>query len=149
MANEPTNRPDITGVWILRTSFYENLDTGTRVPSSPAKGVLMLHASGRMMALITPANQEPVETESEQAAAYKLTNAYSGRYRLEGVDRFVTTVDFCLWHSWLGSEQARTYKLTEKTLDIISAPCRFPLTGDAWMRGFLSWVREDVTNAQS
>ena len=142
MANEPANRADITGVWILRTAFLENLETGTRVPLPPTKGVLMLHASGRMMALLTPANQEPAETEPEQAAAYKLANAYSGRYRLEGLDRFVTTVDFCLWQSWLGSEQARTFKLTEKTLDIITAPTRLPLTGDALVRGTLSWIRE-------
>src|SRR5215471_2471087 len=44
--------------------------------------------------------------------------AYSGRYRLEGDDRFITTVDSA-WHpAWLGTEQVRLFKVEGETLSV-------------------------------
>src|SRR5580693_6723229 len=99
---------EISGVWILRSTYSENVETGERLPQPERRGVLILHPGGRLLALLTPADQPAAATETEQAAAYRNTVAYSGQYRLEAPNRFVTTVDLCLWQSWLGSEQART-----------------------------------------
>ncbi len=70
--------------------------------------------------------------------------AYSGQFRLEPPDRFVTTVDVAWSEPWVGSEQARKFALNDETLDIISAPTRSPFTGDSLVEGVLSWVREET-----
>ena len=90
----------------------------------------------------TPAAQSKPATEAEKAAAYRNTLAYSGRYRLEPPDRFVTEVDLSLWPEWLGSEQGRSYRLDGDRLDIVSDPNRGPRFEGATVRGYLSWVRE-------
>lgn len=137
---------DISGVWVLRSFQSENIETGelTQPFGTAARGVLMLHADGRMVALVTPGEQAAPRTQAEQAAAFQNLVAYSGRYRLEPPDQFVTTVDVSWFQPWLGTEQARAYVLRGDTLDIISAPIRTPTTGDALVRGVLTWVRESA-----
>jgi Lipocalin-like domain len=70
--------------------------------------------------------------------------AYSGLYRVEPPDRFVTTVDIAWFDPWVGSEQARKFAVNGDTLEIVSTPTRTPLTGDALVVGVLSWVRESA-----
>ena len=101
-----------------------------------------MHPEGRMIGVITPAERRAPTTETEQAAAFQKLIAYSGRYRLEPPNRFVTTVDVAWLQPWVGTEQARTYKLDGDLLDIVSAPTRVPLTGNALVAGVLSWERE-------
>jgi hypothetical protein len=68
--------------------------------------------------------------------------AYSGRYHLEEPDRFVTAVDVAWFAPWVGSQQARRYRLHDNGLDIVSEPTTTPLTGDDLVVGVLSWLRE-------
>jgi hypothetical protein len=140
----PSDNPDISGVWRLRAFFLEDVQTSKRFePFGPnPRGALIMHPEGRMVGVITPAEQRAPTTETEQAAAFQKLIAYSGRYRLEPPNRFVTTVDVAWLQPWVGTEQARTYKLDGDLLDIVSAPTRVPLTGDALVAGVLSWERE-------
>ena len=138
---------DITsllGVWILRSMHGENPETGERFwPfGHRPKGVLMLHPEGRMMAMLTAGDQARPASDAELAEAFRRMIAYSGRYRLEPPNRFITTVDVAWFQPWLGTEQARTYTLSGDQLDIISSPGRTPHTGDALVVGVLSWTRE-------
>ena len=139
-----TDVPDISGVWLLRDFYLQDAETGERTEAfgPNPKGVLIMHPEGRMTAVVTPAEQPAPASQADQAAAFQKLIAYSGRYRLEPPDRFVTTVDVAWLQPWVGTEQARTFKLTGDTLDIISAPTRVPATGDALIVGVLSWVRE-------
>ncbi len=132
----------IFGVWILDSSYTERVDTGERPPQSERRGVLILHPDGRMVAVLTPAVQPAATSESEQAAAFRASMAYSGRYRLEPPDRFVTDVDISLWPSWVGGDQPRRYVLKGDRLDIVSGPARLIRFGDFEVNTYLSWRRE-------
>jgi hypothetical protein len=109
-------------------------------------GALIMHPGGRMIGIITPSEQPTPKTESEQAAAFQKLIAYSGTFRLEPPDQFITKVDIAWLKPWVGTEQARTYKCDGQTLDIISAPARLPITGDAPVIGVVSWVRENTVD---
>ncbi|WP_029117478.1 lipocalin-like domain-containing protein [Mycobacterium sp. URHB0044] len=140
----PTDQTTIHGVWRLKSYYLENLQTGerTHVFGSNPNGVLTLLPEGRMFALLTPGERTRPETEADEANAFRNLLAYSGRYRLEPPDRFVTTVDVASLESWVGSEQARKFRLHGDALDITIGPARMSLTGDAMVMNVLSWVRE-------
>lgn len=136
--------PDITGVWHLTSYLLKNLGTGesTHVFGSRPNGILILLPEGRMAAIMTPSEQKPPRTDADRARAYQELIAYSGHYRLEPPNRFVTTVDVAWFQPWLDSEQARSFELDGETLNIVSDPSTTPLTGDAQVVGVLSWRRE-------
>jgi hypothetical protein len=136
--------PEISGVWRLRAYYLETAHTGERMEPFGAKprGALILHPEGRMTAVLKPAEQTPPVTDADQVNPFQKLVAYSGLYRLEPPDRFVTVVDIAWFQPWVGTEQARTFALIGETLNIVSAPTHTPLTGDALVVGVLSWVRE-------
>ncbi len=136
--------PDITGVWHLTSYLLKNLATGesAHVFGSSPKGILILLPEGRMSALLTPSEQRPPLTDVDRARAYQELIAYSGHFRLEPPNRFVTTVDVAWFQPWLGSDQARSFELDGETLNIVSDPSTTPLTGDAQVVAVLSWRRE-------
>ncbi|HEY1783604.1 MAG TPA: lipocalin-like domain-containing protein [Roseiarcus sp.] len=80
----------VTGVWILRSAYLERIDTGERVLpyGENPRGVLILHEGGRMAAIITPS-----EMSGDTLPPRRKLLAYSGRYRIEPPNRFVTDVD--------------------------------------------------------
>jgi hypothetical protein len=132
------------GVWLRRSYQLEDVATGKRTDTfgpNPS-GALILHPDGRMIGVITPKPGPQPASDAERAEAYRNMVAYSGRYRLVPPDGFVTNVDIAWFPGWVGSEQARFYKLDGDRLDIVTAPTRTPRTGDALVRGVLSWVRE-------
>ena len=141
-----TETPDVCGVWRLRSYFLKDVETGQRTDpfGSRPNGVLILLPQGRMAALLTPEGREQPSTEAEEAEAFRQMISYSGHYRLEPPNRFVTTVDIAWFEPWVGTQQARNFTLTDDTLDIVSEPTRTPLTGDANVVGVLSWVREST-----
>jgi hypothetical protein len=98
--------------------------------------------------VLTPAEQAPPVSEADQVNAFQKLVAYSGLYRLEPPDRFVTLVDIAWFQPWVGTEQARTFAVRGDTLDIVSAPATTPLTGDALVVAVLSWVRESSLEPQ-
>lgn len=97
-----------------------------------------------MMVLVTRSASNAILNDADRVAAYQNLVAYSGRYRLEAPDRFVTSVDVSWFPDWVGTEQARSYRLDGDTLDIVTDPLISPRTGDALVRGVLSWEREKV-----
>jgi hypothetical protein len=94
-----------------------------------------------MMTVVTGEGRK-VATEAEQLAAFRSMVAYSGRYRLEGEDKFTTKVEVAWNEAWVGTDQARTYKLEGDTLYIIAATQPNPNFGNRIMTGILSWERE-------
>jgi hypothetical protein len=136
--------PDICGVWRLRSYLLKNLATGenTEVFGRNPNGVLILLPEGRMAGIVTPSDQMPPITEFERAEAFQKLIAYSGHYRLEPPNRFVTCVDVAWYQPWLEKEQARSFHIDGDGLDITSDPTTTPLTGDALVVGVLSWQRE-------
>lgn len=91
-----------------------------------------------MAAIITPGEQSG-------GASWPMRKllAYSGRYRIEAGNRFVTDVDIAWAPTWVGSSQGRNFSLGAGTLDIVSDPAPIDFLGGAVAIGVLSWVRED------
>jgi hypothetical protein len=139
-----TNGSEVTGVWLLRSYYLENQQTGERIEpyGSNPKGVFMMHPEGRIAVVMTPGEQGKAVTEADQAQAFRKLIAYSGLYRVEPPDRLVTAVDIAWFEPWVGSEQVRKFSVEEDMLKIVSAPTRTPLTGDALVVGVLSWTRD-------
>jgi Lipocalin-like domain len=135
---------EICGVWLLQSYRLENTSTGERIEPFGAdpSGVLILLPEGRMAGLVTPSDRAQPVTEADQAEAFQKLIAYSGRFRLDPPDRFVTNVDVAWFQPWVGSQQARRYRLRDNRLDIVSDPTTTPLTGDDLVIGVLSWIRE-------
>ncbi len=98
----------LTGVWILRSARLERIDTGETILhyGENPRGVLILHEGGRMAAIITPGEQSG-------GASWPMRKllAYSGRYRIEAGNRFVTDVDIAWAPTWVGSSQGRNFSL--------------------------------------
>ena len=134
----------LLGSWLLRRFQIEDLATGERNDAYglDPRGMAIFMPNGRMAAMITPRHQPVPASEADRAAAFASMIAYSGRYRLEPPDRFVTTVDVSWLALWTDTDQGRTYRLDGDKLEIISAPGPSPHGGGAMVRGILSWVRE-------
>jgi Lipocalin-like domain len=137
MGDEATR---LTGVWILRSARLERVDDGeTILPyGDNPRGVLILHEGGRMAAIITPSDH----TGDKPPPQRKLL-AYSGRYRIETGNRFVTDVDIAWIPSWVGTPRGRNFSLRDGALDIVGDPAPAEFLDGAMAIGVLSWVRED------
>lgn len=135
---------DILGVWLLKSFVLEDRTSGARTApmGENPQGAIVLHSDGRMMALLTPAPGARPKNDAEQAAAYRSMIAYSGRYRLEPPNRFVTTVDMALAPGWIGNDLARSYRIEGDRLIIVTDPGKPPDGSDAVVVGTLEWVRE-------
>jgi hypothetical protein len=129
----------LTGVWILRLAYVQRVDTGEKIfqYGDNPRGVLILHEGGRMAAIITPSHQS-----GDGPPPRRKLLAYSGRYRLEPGNRFVTDVDIAWIPSWIGTGQGRNFKLQEDKLDIVTDPMPIEFLDGAMGTGILSWVRE-------
>ena len=132
------------GVWKLTSWVFEDAETKERkaLYGEHPKGYLILLANGRMMALLTADNRKVPKSDEDQIAAFRSLLAYSGKFRLEGSNKFITTVEIAWNEAWVGTEQARTYKLDGDKLDIISMTQPNVNFGGRMMTGILSWERE-------
>jgi Lipocalin-like domain len=129
-----------TGVWILRSAYLTRVDTGEEILpyGENPRGVLILHEGGRMAAIITPSDQT-----ADQSPPRRKLLAYSGRYRIENGDRFVTDVDIAWLPSWVGTPRGRTFSVRDGRLHIASDPAPVEFLDGAVASGTLTWVRED------
>ncbi len=138
------------GAWKLRSFHMENVETKERSEpfGSEPRGSLILHADGRMAALIAPGERTALTAGADQAAAFPKLLAYSGRFRLEPPDRLVTSVDVASIEDWIGTDQARTYTVDGDRLDIFTPPGRMPRqdADEVTVIGVLSWTRETSTS---
>jgi hypothetical protein len=133
----------LTGVWRLQSWVMENIDTmeTKAVFGEQPSGYLILTSEGRMMGLLTAEGRKAPQTEAEREAAYRSMLAYSGRYRMEG-DKFITKVDVSWNEAWVGTEQARVYKVEGTKLQVLSPPQPNPNFGGKTMRGIFTFERE-------
>jgi hypothetical protein len=142
MGDEATG---LMGVWLLRSAYLERVDTGEKISQygdSP-RGVLILHEGGRMAAIITPSHQA-----GDAPPPRRKLLAYSGRYRIEPPNRFVTDVDIAWIPSWVGTPRGRIFEIRGGALDIVSDPAPVEFLDGAMASGVLTWVREDTAESR-
>ena len=135
----------LLGVWILCSAYGERVDTKERTfhfGQNP-RGVLILDAGGRMAALITPSLQR-----DDPPPLLRQLVAYSGRYRIEPPNRFVTDVDIAWFPSWVGSAQGRNFSFKNGELHIVTDPRPVEFFDGAVGVGVLTWAREDANAAR-
>ena len=134
----------VLGVWILRSASLERADTGEKIAQygENPRGVLMLHEGGRMAAIITPSLQS-----DDAAPPRRRLVAYSGRYRIEGGNRFVTDVDIAWLPTWVGTPRGRNFTLKDGELHIVADPAPVEFLDGAIAVGRLVWAREDASAA--
>ena len=133
----------LAGVWKLQSWVMENVESKETkaVFGERPNGYLILTQDGRMMGLLTAQGRKAPQSEAEREAAYRSMAAYSGRYRMEG-DKFITKVDVSWNEAWIGTEQARVYKIEGAKLQVFSQPAPNPSFGGKTMRGIFTFERE-------
>lgn len=133
-----TEASPLEGTWKL-IAFQIEFENGERRDAyDQASGALIMSSDGRMLAIVT---DDARQSSDPPNSLFDRMMAYSGRYHLQGDDSFVTDVDVA-WHpSWLGTEQARYFKVEGGTLSIITAPGKHPKY-PGLIRGILTWRRE-------
>ena len=104
-------------------------------------GYLFITKDQRMMAVITANDRRSADGEPAEAALYRSMMAYSGPFRIEGDDKFITRVEVA-WHpGWVGTDQARTFSVDGDILSITTTEILHPMFPGRPGRGVLKWQR--------
>lgn len=116
------DRTPIEGTWRLVSFEREYQAAGEReypmgrIPT----GYIFFLPEGRMAVVITADGRKAPSTDQDRAELYGSLVAYTGKYRLEG-DKWVTTVDVAANPAWVGTEQARAFRVTGDRLQETTA----------------------------
>jgi len=145
LALAPSARADdkLAGSWKLQSWIAEEVESKEQkaIFGEQPNGYLILTREGRMMGLLTAQGRKAPQNEAERDAAFRSMLAYSGRYRLDG-GKFITKVDTAWNEAWVGSEQAREFRLEGGVLQVMSPPSSNPAFGGKPARGIFTFVRE-------
>ena len=133
----------LLGSWGLRDCQVEFVDTRERVRlyGARAAGRLILGMDRRMMALL-------IDPDRQAAGAADALMVYSGRFRIEGEDRFVTDVDVAWDADWLG-EQLRFFSIKGDQLEISTPRQIHPAYPGRQVWSHIRWQRENVARPVS
>jgi hypothetical protein len=72
------------------------------------------------MFILTGEGRKPAKTSEERADLLNsLVAKYTGTYRIEG-DRWITNVDVAWNPEWVGTEQARNFKIDGERLQVLT-----------------------------
>lgn len=111
----------VVGTWKL-TSFMNEFQDGSEPMAAygrNATGYIIFTSEGRMMAIVEAEGRKAPQTDEDRAAAFRTIIAYTGTVRFEG-ERFITKVDVSWTPAWVGTEQVRTYNLSDDRLQVVS-----------------------------
>src|SRR4029450_21638 len=111
-----SDRNPLGGIWKLQLIQFEFADTGESVDvyGPNPSGYLILTGEGVMMTIVTRSDRMPPKEDADGAALFKTMMAFTGTYRVESDDKFITDVDLA-WHpAWNGISRS------------METPCRSP-----------------------
>jgi hypothetical protein len=143
MGHEPARDEDLFGTWKLISLQFVATDSGecTDMYGDDPLGFILITPDRRMMTVVTSRGRVSTGGESGDAALFRTMMAYSGPFRLEGEDQFITQVEVS-WHpAWMGTEQARTFSVGDDLLSITTAEVSHPMFPGRKGRGVLKWQR--------
>lgn len=123
-AMQPALADDSTrlhGLWRLVAYEVESQATGQKEPvmGQHPTGYGVFTPEGRVFFVLTGEGRKPAKTVQERADLLDSLIAYTGTYRVEG-DQWITRVDTAWNPEWIGTEQARTFKLDGERLQILT-----------------------------
>jgi hypothetical protein len=130
-ADVPSPMNDLVGTWKLVSASSKassGLRNETPYGQNPT-GFLTYTADGRVVALISHGNREPLtvgggaNAQEEQAEAYKTFLAYGGRYTLSG-DMVTHHVDISSIQMYVGKDLVRTVKFEGDQITLTTPPTR-------------------------
>lgn len=133
----------LVGAWRLKSEVVTFSDTGERVEphGSDPEGWMTLSAGGRIMFLFGAANRQPAKSDADRASLFNTMVAYTGKVRLDGPGRIVTTVDLAM-NPLIRGEQVRFFSHTDNQLTIRTAEQTIPIFGERLLVIDLIWIRE-------
>ena len=131
----------VVGTWQLASFWHEFQDGSEPRPmyGKNPTGYIVFTADGRMMSIVEAEGRKAPQSDEDRAAAFRSLIAYTGRYRFEG-DKFITKVDVSWNPAWVGTEQARSFKLDGDRLQVISPWVMSPNLGKM-TRATVTWDR--------
>jgi hypothetical protein len=115
------DRQQVIGFWKLVSYVVEVQATGLIEPvmgQHPA-GYVNFSPEGRVMFILTGEGRKPAKTAEDRADLLNTLVAYTGAYRIEG-DRWITKVDVAWNPEWVGTEQARNFKIDGNRLEVLT-----------------------------
>ena len=111
----------VVGLWKLVSYQIEVQATGEKGPMMGEKptGYANFSPEGRVFFILTGEGRKPAKTDQERAELLNSHVAYTGTYSIED-DKWVTKVDVAWNPEWVGTEQARSFKIDGDRLQVLS-----------------------------
>ena len=134
------NHGKLVGTWKLVSYEMEVQATGAReapLGANPS-GYILFTADGRLMVVLTGEGRKAAASDQDRAELLKSLVAYTGLYRVEG-GKWIAKVDVAHNPAWVGTEQARSFKLDGERLEESTALMNRPDKG--MVRWVLNWMR--------
>jgi len=115
------DRQQVIGFWKLISYVVEIKATGQieQVMGRHPTGYVNFSPEGRVMFILTGEGRKPAKTTEERADLLSTLVAYTGTYRIEG-DRWITKVDVAWNPEWVGTEQARSFRIDGERLQVLT-----------------------------
>lgn len=113
--------PAVLGVWKLVSYEVETQGTGQKEPlmGKNPTGYVIFTPEGRVFFVLTGEGRKPAKTVQERADLLGSLVAYTGTYRIEG-DKWITKVEVAWNPEWVGTEQARNFKVEGERLQVLT-----------------------------
>jgi hypothetical protein len=130
----------LVGTWKLVQFYIEFADGRERVERLGENPVgYLVFTEERLITLMTARDRT---TDASAGELLDSMIAYSGRYRLQGDDCFITTVDGAWQPAWIGTEQVRFFKMDGEMLFATSALREEPKYPGRRFRGAAIWRKD-------
>jgi Lipocalin-like domain len=115
------DRSTVVGLWKLASYEVEIQATGQKAPvmGQNPTGYASFLPEGRVFFILTGEARKPAKTDQERADLLGTLVAYTGTYRIEG-DKWITNVEVAWNPEWVGTEQARSFKIDGDRLQVLT-----------------------------
>ena len=130
----------LVGTWKLEQFYIEFDDTRERAERYGANPVGYLVLTEERLITLIAARERTTNATADELLDSMI--AYSGRYRLQSDDCFITTVDAAWQPTWLGTEQVRYFKMDGEMLSAASPLREEPKYPGRRFRGVAIWRKD-------
>jgi len=130
----------LVGTWKLVEFYIEFDDSHERLERYGTNPVGYLVVTDERLITLISARERTTDATAVELLDSMM--AYSGRYRLQSDDCFITTVDAAWQPTWIGTEQVRYFKMDGEMLSAASALREEPKYPGRRFRGVAIWRKD-------